>query len=656
MTRLRIAQRIHIITALALAALLLVGISGTRLVADVLERDRIALLQSVVDSALSIARRFEAEERAGRMDRATAQGRAMEAMRAIRYRGEEYVWINDMTPRMVMHPCRPALEGQDLAGFRDPKGLPLFVAFVDTVRRQGSGMVRYHWPRPGAAEGDAAVEKFSYVAGFAPWGWVIGSGVYVDDLAAETRAATLRAALEAGIAAIILVLLATLVARGIVRPLRAVTEATIAMADGNLAVAAPGAERQDEVGDLAKALDAFRAQGLENRDLQKAALAEQQARDRRAQAIERHTQDFGGTISAVLHSLSTAASDMQAVASQVAEAATRTRDGAAETVTQATRSSTNLNAVAAATEELTATEDAVARARATDETVKGLSTAAGEIGDIVRLISGIAGQTNLLALNATIEAARAGEAGKGFAVVASEVKALAAQTAAATDRISTQIASMQAATGTAVSAVAGMATGIDRINDIAVAIAAAAEQQGSATREIARQVTMTAQGTTETTRQMGEVSSLAADAIAAGSRVRDASDAMFRVSATLRTEVDDFLAGMRSADGADRRQWERIEGAGARARITLPGGTGGVEATVIDISRGGARLTGAGLSAAPGTEVEVTLPGDSSPIPARIVRIEDGAIAVIFGQSAASLARIDQALATILGGVTRLAA
>ncbi|NGM23306.1 HAMP domain-containing protein [Roseomonas stagni] len=676
MTRLRIALRIHIITALALVALLLVGISGTRLVADVLERDRIALLQSVVDSALSIARRFEAEERAGRMDRATAQGRAMEAMRAIRYRGEEYVWINDMTPRMVMHPFRPALEGQDLSGFRDPTGLALFTAFVDTVRRQGSGMVRYHWPRPGAADGDPAVEKFSFVAGFAPWGWVIGSGVYVDDLAAETRAAMLQMAMEEGTAAIILMLLATLVARGIVRPLRAVTEATIAMADGNLAVAAPGAERRDEVGDLARALDAFRAQGLENRNLQKAALAEQQARDRRAQAIERHTQDFGGTISAVLHSLSSAASDMQAVAGQVADAATRTRDGAAETVTQATRSSTNLNAVAAATEELTATaseiarriseaasaaEDAVARARATDETVKGLSTAAGEIGDIVRLISGIAGQTNLLALNATIEAARAGEAGKGFAVVASEVKALAAQTAAATDRIGAQIAAMQAATGTAVAAVADMAGGIDRINDIAVAIAAAAEQQGSATREIARQVTMTAQGTNDTTRQMGEVSALAADAIAAGSRVRDASEAMFEVSATLRTEVDDFLAGMRSADGADRRQWERIEGHGARARITLPGEASGVEASVIDISRGGARLAstglaGAGLAAAPGTEVEITLPGGSAAIPARIVRIEDGAVAVIFGQSAASLARIDQALAAIGGGVTRLAA
>jgi methyl-accepting chemotaxis protein len=671
MQRLRIAHRIHIITALALVAILLVGAAGTRLVAHGLERDRIALLRAVVDSAASVARHFEAEERAGRMDRAEAQRRAMEAMRAIRYRGEEYIWINDMAARMVMHPFRPALDGQDLSGFQDPTGLRIFMAFVDTVRRHGAGMVRYHWPRPGAAEGEAPVAKLSYVTGFEPWGWVIGSGVYVDDLAAETRAAMLRAVLEAAAAAILLVLLSMMVARGIVRPLRAVTAATSAMAQGNLAVAAPGAERADEVGDLARALDAFRAQGLQNRELQQAALAEQQARERRAKAIERHTQDFGGTISAVLQSLSTSAADMQKVAEQVADAAARTRDGAASTVTNAEHGSSNLNAVAAAAEELTATageiarrvaeaaaaaEQAVARARATDETVKSLSTAAGEIGDIVRLISGIAAQTNLLALNATIEAARAGEAGKGFAVVAQEVKALASQTAGATERIGAQVSAMQAATGTAVAAVADMATGIDRINDIAVAIAAAAEQQGGATREIARQVTLTAQGTADTTRQMTQVSALAGDAIAAGARVRDASEAMFEVSATLRTEVDDFLAGMRDADSSERRQWERVAGEGARVRLTLPGRGTSVEATLLDIARGGARLAPCPLDAAPGSEVEVMLPGGSTAVTARIVRCDADGIALVFSQSATSRDRIGRAMEAIEAGAARRAA
>ncbi|WP_431271934.1 cache domain-containing protein [Dankookia sp. P2] len=384
--RLTISHRVHAITAIAMLGLCMLAGLATHEAASLLQRDRVALLQGVVDTALATAARFEAEEREGRLDRATAQHEAAAAIRAIRYRGNEYVWINDLAPRMVMHPFRPDLEGHDLSGFKDPNGFPLFVAFTETVRRDGAGTVRYQWPRPGAAARAPPVDKLSYVAGFAPWGWVVGTGVYVDDLAAETWSLAWRNIAALTGAGLLVGLLAWRVARGVVGPLRAATRATTAMARGDLAVASPGAGRQDEIGDLVRALEGFRAQGLENRRLAEQAVAEQSARERQVAAMDRHTVEFSSAISAVLRSLAVSADEMRAVGAGVAELAGRTQARADSTAAQATEAAQTLGGVAGATESLTesaneiarrvaesteAARRAVARARATDETVKG---------------------------------------------------------------------------------------------------------------------------------------------------------------------------------------------------------------------------------------------------------------------------------------------
>jgi methyl-accepting chemotaxis protein len=220
--------------------------------------------------------------------------------------------------------------------------------------------------------------------------------------------------------------------------------------------------------------------------------------------------------------------------------------------------------VAAATEELTASvgditrqvsqaaaaaQDVVGRARTTDATVRGLSEAAGQIGEVVRLIADIAGQTNLLALNATIEAARAGEAGKGFAVVASEVKQLAAQTAKATEQIGAQVTAIQGATEDAVGAVRDVGEAIARMSEVASAIAAAVEQQGTATREIAASVQIVAHQNYGATRSMREVATVAEAAGDSSRAVLSAAGEVAEIATTLRQEVDRFLAAMRDGDG-----------------------------------------------------------------------------------------------------------
>jgi methyl-accepting chemotaxis protein len=620
-----------------------------------------------VDTAIASAARLEAEERAGRMDRPAAQAAAAEAIRGTRYSGQEYLWVNDTQAgtRMVVHPFRRDLEGKDVSELRDPTGFALFSAFAEQVRRSGSGVVSYLWPRLGAAAGEPPVEKLSYVQGFGPWGWVIGTGVYVDDLRQAQHRLYLHGMLIAGFAAAVVGLLTWKVGRGITRPLAAATAATSAMAEGDLEVPVPGAGRRDELGLLAGALETFRENGLKARRLEKEAQAERAARERRQAAMDRHTQEFGASISGVMSKLGGAAEDMRRAAEEMAQAAEHTRDGTTKTTAGAEVSAGNLAAVAAATEELTASvgeiarqvtqaadaaRAAVSRAEATDATVRGLSEAAGQVGEVVRLIAGIAEQTNLLALNATIEAARAGEAGKGFAVVASEVKQLAAQTAKATEQITTQVAAIQEATVEAVQAVREVGEAIGRMDEVAAAIAAAAEEQGAATQEIASSVQTVARRNDETTRSMRNVSQVAQDAGGASRSVLGAAEEVAQVSGTLREEVDGFLAAMR-ADESERRHYERIPGHGARAVLRQKKGPE-LPAGVRDVSRGGISLV-CDMRLEPGTEVEVVLLGFGGPLPGRVARVEAGLLAVIFRQDRLTATQAGQVFEAIKAGAGR---
>jgi len=359
-------------------------------------------------------------------------------------------------------------------------------------------------------------------------------------------------------------LIAFLVARfGIVRPIAALVECMQALAQGRFDIAVPGAQRKDEVGVMARAVEVFRNNAKEVAQTRTERIEQRQrAEAERKTELHRLADAFQAAVGNIVETVSTTATELEAAAGTLTQTAESTEQLAGSVAAASEQASANVQSVATATEEMTTSVNEIARqvqqssdiaaqavkqAEKTDSRITELSRAAGRIGDVVKLITAIAEQTNLLALNATIEAARAGEAGKGFAVVAQEVKALAAQTAKATDEIGAQIAGMQAATQDSVAAIKEIGSTIDRISEIAATIAAAIEEQGAATGEIARNVQQAAKGTAQVVTHIGDVNRGAAETGSASAQVLGSARALSGESNHLKLEVEKFLATIRAA-------------------------------------------------------------------------------------------------------------
>ena len=400
------------------------------------------------------------------------------------------------------------MNGNDLSTYKDPNGKLLFVDFVDAVKKSGSGFVPYEWPKPGF---DKPQPKLSYVVGFAPWNWLVGTGVYIDDLKAQTWASTQRSLIVAGV--ILLFMLAVSIFRGAQRHRSAATDDGRDERSRQRQPCRRGARRRTR--------RRGRRDGQGGRDLQEQCRRppvagdratrgrdprrrepqvghEQDGRrfrgcgrpDRRDRVVGvRPTRGFGGHADrdrgARAGTHDHGRGGVRGSLHQRAVGGLRHRgDGLVRSTRSAARCRNRRGWPA---------RPSIRRA-VTNDRVSELSKAAARIGDVVELINTIAGQTNLLALNATIEAARAGEAGRGFAVVASEVKALAEQTAKATGEIGQQISGIQAATQESVNAIQEISGTIEKLSEISSTIAAAVEEQGAATQEISRNVQQAAHG------------------------------------------------------------------------------------------------------------------------------------------------------------------
>lgn len=368
-----------------------------------------------------------------------------------------------------------------------------------------------------------------------------------------------------GLAGIALGLLGSLLVarRGITGPLARITEAMGRVANGDLALEIPGRTRRDELGRLAAALDRFKAQAEANVRLEaERRAAETAAIEAKRDAMLALAAQFEASIGALVRETLDASETLE----QRAQALSQTAEGAArqasEAASAADQTTGNVQTVATATEELSSSiaeitrqasqsvslaEEGVQAARETSTTIETLADTTQRIGTVVRLIQEIAEQTNLLALNATIEAARAGDAGRGFAVVAGEVKNLASQTARATAEIQTQIAAIQAETSSAVAMVSQISGVIRRMNDLSTTVAAAVEQQGAATGEIARNVQDAAAGTDIVTENVGRMQGAANDTGSAAQAVNQAAAGLNRTATDLDRAVAAFLTSIRAA-------------------------------------------------------------------------------------------------------------
>ena len=479
------------------------------------------------------------------------------------------------------------------------------------------------------------------------------------ELVAVQRDARLRmAGLQAALL-LLAALAALLLARRMARPIGLLAARTEGIAAGAFEAAVPGTGRRDEIGALARALDGFRSD-LAAKAAQEQALARERAlREKRQADMLGAIRDFGGSVGGVLRQLREASTEMQAQSGRMRQVAGAVEAAAGSSHAASDSAAQDLHGVAAATGQLAATaqevrrraeqaqastRDAVARARAVNQAVGSLATSTGEIGDVVRLIGGIAAQTNLLALNATIEAARAGEAGKGFAVVAGEVKTLAQQTAGGTRDIAAQIGAVQQATGAAVEGLREMLGMVQGIDEAAVAISGAVQQQAVATAEITEAVHRLAGHMREVADRAGALSGEAQEAGGASQAVQRAADRLAQDAGAIDGEVAEFVASLQKA--GDARHFERFA---CDLPVELRAGGRVLAGTAFDLAEGGVGLrlaTTAGLAL--GTAVELRLASQSRWLAGRLAYVQADRLGVALRADAATAA----AMAAIITGLS----
>ncbi|MCV6546533.1 MAG: cache domain-containing protein [Cohaesibacter sp.] len=524
-----------------------------------LRAQKAAELESLVNSAHGILKAKDAAHKAGKLSLAEAQSQAIEAIRAMRYRGKEYFWINDLDSKMIMHGAKPSLEGKNLAHLEDANGVKIFLNFIKTVKANSEGYVGYMWPKAGS---DVPIDKLSFVKGYAPWGWIVGTGVYMDDLDALLWNSTQLAILYGSLVMLVCACVAWFTLRKIVPPLHELKSVMANLAAGRNVETIPSIERMDELGAMARTVETFRQMTQERHRLsqeQEKTTARQEVRQKEMHQLIRH---FRSEAERELRSVTQNMGRMRETAGNLTNLSQSTASRSSQAHEAATLASSNVQTVAAASEEFSASiseigrqveqaTSAVNEAMVTtgnaNDRVASLAQSAQEIGDVVSLIRDIAEQTNLLALNATIEAARAGEMGKGFAVVASEVKELATQTSKATEEISRQIGSIQDSTQEAVQSIDEIGTTIEQVNSFTASISSAIQQQNMATSEITASIQEAAQGTQSVSQDIEVVSNSVSQTNQAVDEVNAVSSDVDQCAKGLTDTVDQFLKKVATA-------------------------------------------------------------------------------------------------------------
>ncbi len=525
---LRTRNKLWLMLVPTIAGMLALAVVAIAQLEQTMLDDRKAKTRNLVEVAFTLLAHYGDLAERGELERDEAQRAAIAAVKKLRYDKAEYFWINDMHPFMVMHPYKPELDGTDLSGYKDPTGNRLFVAFADIARAEGEGFWEYLWPKPGM---DQPVSKISYVKGYQPWGWVIGSGIYLDDVQAMVRQEAMKLALLTVLFLILGVVTALALVRNLTAPIEELERAMREVESTGDLTRRAAVERNDELG---------RMSGSFNRMLEglgrvfgelHAAVALLRGAATRLTTVTDETRQSMEEQRSGTDQAATAINQMAATNQEVAASAGQAAS-AAQAADEEAREGARV--VTATIEAIDGLAQEVERAA---ETIHRLETDSENIGTVLNVIRSIAEQTNLLALNAAFVAARAGEHGRGFAVVADEVRTLARRTQESTQEIQAMIESLQSGTRNAVqvmtegrsraarsveqAALAGqslenIATAVSRINDMTTQIATATEEQSVVSEEInghvtniARVADRTADGAISASAAAGELRELA---------------------------------------------------------------------------------------------------------------------------------------------------
>lgn len=513
----KIKYRLFSIAFIVLCGLFLLVSQSLFFLRGQLMEDRKDKTRHVVEAAYSAVDHFYKLSKDGKLSEDEAKKSAISVLRSMRYDEKEYFWINDMKPTMVMHPIKPELDGKDLSDNKDPQGKKLFVEFVETVRKNKQGFVDYLWPKPDFKD---PVPKISYVKGFEPWGWVIGSGIYIDDVNTVYKRTLLKFSGIAFVLLLAIIAIVIIISRSITVPLDRLTEKIDIIANGDLSVILEQ-HGKDEISHLSGSMNRM-VQTLKStidritksaddvvkavsvlRERSERSTVGAQNQSRQAEQIATAAEEMSQTITDISKN-SASAADKSEEAMDVTIAGQEIAKNAVDTVTRVSSSTGELGSM-----------------------INGLNGKITEIKDIITVIKDIADQTNLLALNAAIEAARAGEQGRGFAVVADEVRKLAERTIRETGHITGKIqaiwtvsAETTAAMGDATVEVnkaaefikGGIANALvaivdtnRQVKDQITRIAVAVEEQSSASSEVVNNIEQTAHIAKEMEAMSGEI-------------------------------------------------------------------------------------------------------------------------------------------------------
>jgi len=559
LTNLTITPKLGILVGVTLLGLCIAGALAGYLMQREMLNARIDQVRSIVEMARNMAAGLQKQVDAGELTKEAALAEFGRRANSMTYdKGAGYLFGTTFDGITVMSPDPKQIGTNRMDVVTN--GRMLSRELRDGVKANGEILLTYEYMKPGD---DKLTRKIGYAVAVPGFNMYLGTGAYLDDLDAKLKPIAWVLGLAILGIAVISGSIAWMISRSITRPLSQLGTRMRALADGSLEGDIPGIARGDEIGAMAATVQIFKDNALRIRGLEKIE-AETQGRaaaERRA-AMESIASDFERSVTGIVRSVSAAAAGMQTTAQSMTATASDASARAATVGAASQSASNNVGTVAAAAEELSSSVTEISRqvtrsseiagkavgdAERTNVTVQALSTGAEKIGEVVKLIHSIAAQTNLLALNATIEAARAGESGRGFAVVASEVKALANQTAKATEEISAQVAAMQASTSDAVLSIGGITETIAQMSEITVSLSTAIDQQGDATREIARNIQSVAAGSNEISAHIGGVTTAAAATGLAASDVLSNARELDNQSGTLRGAVDEFLAKVRAA-------------------------------------------------------------------------------------------------------------